>query len=143
MKISNSLKWTIFGLFGLLYLTGSTKWVLKTFFQVDQGMGPEALRAEIWVLRTHGTLSIAVLILLGYLLRSHVVPALKIPEKGRKSGLFLLTNISLLILSVPFLLYITDEKIKAGVELFHASLGLILAVPFLIHLLKKTVNRPD
>lgn len=136
MKISQELKWTLLSLLGLLYLTGTTKWILKTFFQTDLGMGPEPLPAEIWILRMHGTLSFAVLVLIGYVLRAHVVSSLKM-QKGKKSGLTLLAHLFLLILSAPFLMYLTDEKIKGQVEFIHAVLGMTLIGSFLIHFLTR------
>lgn len=136
MKISKDLKRAIYFMLGFLYLSGSTEWLLKTFFQVDKGMGPEPLPAEIWILRFHGTLSLGVLMLIGYVLRAHVVPSWK-AGRGKKSGLFLSLYVAAIISTVPFLMYLTDEKMKLTVEQIHAYLGLVFAVPFLLHLVAK------
>lgn len=136
MKLSKDLKRAIYFLIGFLYLSGTTEWLLKTFFQVDNGMGPEPRPSEIWILRFHGTLSLAVLMLIGYVLRAHVVPSWK-AGRGKKSGLPLTIYIFLIVTTVPFLMYLTDEKMKFTVEQIHAYLGLCLIVPFLLHLLAK------
>ena len=136
MKLSKDLKRTIYFFLGFLYLSGTTEWLLKNFFQVDNGMGPEPTSAEIWILRFHGTLSLGVLMLIGYVLRAHVMPSWKVGRE-KKSGLALTSYIFAIILSVPFVMYLTDEKMKATAEQIHAYLGLCLIVPFLFHLLAK------
>lgn len=142
MKLSKDLKRAIYFLIGFLYLSGTTEWLLKSFFQVDNGMGPEPRPSEIWILRFHGTLSLGVLMLIGYVLRAHVVPSWK-ANRGKKSGLPLTFYIFAIILTVPFLMYLTDEKMKATAEQIHTYLGLALIVPFLIHLLAKRRRSPQ
>lgn len=122
---------------GLMYISGTTQWLLHTFFQVDHGMGPEPLPAFMWILRFHGTTSIAVLILFGYILKEHILPSWKI-GRHKKSGLFLSVYLLLIVFTLPFLMYLTDENIKHTVELIHTYLGLCLILPFALHLLVKT-----
>ncbi|MGZ3773929.1 MAG: hypothetical protein ACXVCY_13515 [Pseudobdellovibrionaceae bacterium] len=136
MRIGKTLKNTMYCTLGILYLTGFTEWVLKTFFQIDNGVGPEPLKAQIWILRFHGSLSLAVLMLIGYVLRAHVAPSWK-TQRGRKSGLPLLIYLFIIIFTVPFLMYLTDENLKATAESIHAYLGLSVICPFLIHFLAK------
>jgi hypothetical protein len=136
MKLSKDLKRAIYFLIGFLYLSGTTEWALKNFFQVDKGMGPEPHPAEIWFLRLHGTISLAVLMLIGYVLRAHVLPSWK-ARRGIRSGLLLTTYVSVIILTVPGLMYLTDENLKSKVEILHAYLGLALIIPFVLHLFAK------
>lgn len=136
MKLSKDLKRTIYLLLGFLYISGTTEWLLRNFFQIDRGMGPEPLDAQIWVLRLHGTLSLAVLMLIGYVLRAHVVPSWK-AGRGKRTGLLLTIYLFALIGTVPFVLYLTDENMKFTVEQIHAYLGLILILPFISHLWAK------
>ena len=108
-------------------------WTMENFFQVDNGMGPEAPAAQIWLLRFHGIFSYAVVMLLGYVLRAHVLPHFRV-RQGLKSGLPLGAHFLLILMTVPFLLYLTDEKLKVIFEQTHAYLGLLLLLTFGVHL---------
>ncbi len=140
MKLSQNLKRTVFIIFGLMYISGTSQWLLKTFFQNDNGFGPETPPIFIWILRFHGTTSVALLILFGYLLREHLLPSWKI-GRHKKSGLFLSAYLFSIISTLPFLMYLTDENKKFYVEQIHAYLGLSLFLPFAVHLLTKKKSR--
>ncbi|MGZ3727010.1 MAG: hypothetical protein ACXWQQ_14490 [Pseudobdellovibrio sp.] len=139
MKINKTLKIYIFSMLGFMYLSGLTQWLLKTYFQVDHGFGPEEHPAFIWVLRFHGTLSLGVLMLFGYIFKAHVLTSLRI-RRHVKSGLTLTVYCCLIVLTLPFLMYLTDEDLKSKVELIHTYLGLLLIVPFIIHMLAKKLK---
>ena len=136
MKLNKNLKRNIIILLLLMYVTGSTMWVLESFFQVDNGFGPEPRSQQIWLLRLHGTLSYGFVMLIGYVLRAHVLPYWRM-HKGLKTGLPLLIYVGCIFATVPFMLYLTDHDLKSLVEQTHAYLGLGLLVPFLIHLVAK------
>ena len=137
MKLNKNLKRNILLILGFMYASGLMMFLLETFFQVDNGMGLEPRPQQIWILRFHGIMSYAAVMLIGYVLRAHVLPYWRI-HKGLKSGLPLLIHFFLILLTVPFLLYLTSENLKSLVEQIHAYLGLLLIVPFVIHLAAKT-----
>lgn len=139
MKINKKLKRMIFAIFGLMYLSGSTMFILQRFFQIDNGMGPEPLPQQIWILRFHGILSYVIVLLIGYVLRAHVLPYWRM-RRGIKSGLPLLVHFFLILSSVPFVLYLTNDSLKSVAEQTHAYLGLALVVPFSVHLIAKTLR---
>lgn len=139
MKLNKNLKRNIIVILTLMYVSGFSIWLLKNFFQIDNGMGPEPRTQQIWFLRFHGTMSFAVVMLLGYVLRAHVLPYWRM-HRGLKSGLPLLGHFFLILFTVPFVLYLTDENLKSLFEQIHAYLGLFLIVPFAIHLIAKTVR---
>ena len=115
-------------------------WLLQNFFQIDNGLGAEPHPQQIWLLRLHGIISYAVVMLVGYVLRAHVLPNWRI-RRGLKSGLLFTGYFFLILLTVPFLLYATDDKIKSFFEQVHGYLGLLLLVPFVIHLIAKKIRK--
>lgn len=103
-------------------------------------MGDEPHPAYIWVLRLHGTTSVAMLLVLGYLLRDHILPSFKI-GKHLKSGLFLACYFLLIVLTVPPLMYLTNQSLKTLAENIHTYVGLTLIAPFIIHILLKNLRQ--
>lgn len=140
MKLNKNLKRTIIIILGLMYVSGASMWYLIHFGQVDRGMGLGPPPQQIWLLRFHGTLSFAVAMLIGYVLRAHVLPYWRM-HQGKKTGLPLVVHFFLILFTVPFLLYMTDEKTKFFAEQTHAYLGLFLIVTFTVHLIAKIYRR--
>lgn len=136
MKLNKKLKRYIIIILSLMYSSGFSIWLLKNFFQVDQGMGLEPRSQQIWFLRFHGTLSFIVVMLLGYVLHAHIMPNWRLRHKVI-SGFALSSHFLLILLTLPFLLYSTNENLKTLFEQTHAYLGLFLIITFSVHRITK------
>jgi hypothetical protein len=132
MRFSKRFKVILYTTLLILYGTGVAVWVLNSWFTVDQGLGPEPLKQVIWILRSHSTFGLWFLILFGYLFNSHVRRGWRADRKI-KSGIFLISPIIFLIVTVPLLFYLTDESLKERVVWIHTYLGLVMPAPFIIH----------
>lgn len=119
-----------------MYASGFSIWLLKNFFQIDQGMGLEPRTQQIWIVRIHGTLSFIVVMLLGYVLHAHIMPNWRLRHKII-SGLALSSHFLLILLTAPLLLYSTSENLKILFEQTHAYLGLLLIITFSVHRITK------
>jgi hypothetical protein len=141
MPLSHKLKLTVYWMFALLYLSGAGFWLFDHFFTVETSLGTEHHPLQIWTLRLHGILAVPILILLGYVLRAHVQTswrarnALKKMGKGsnQQAGIFLSYYLLVLVLTVPGLMYLTNETLKDWTEAVHTYLGLLLLLPFAWH----------
>src|SRR5262245_1732916 len=69
-------------------------------------------------LEVHAAFGFFVLILLGDLINTHIVPAFRTGEK-RGSGLALLGSLVVLILTAYGLYYVGNDKLRAGMENVH------------------------
>jgi hypothetical protein len=141
MPLSRSLKLLVYSLFAFLYLSGVAFWVLDHFFTSETSTGPQQNPMQIWSLRLHGTLAIAVLMLLGYVWRAHVQPSWKAraglkklgKESNQRAGLFLSIYLLFIVLTIPGLMYLTNDALKEYTEAIHTYMGLALILPFAWH----------
>jgi hypothetical protein len=140
VKISSQFKLVLFATCFLVYFSGLGTWILGRWFQVDQGMGPEPLSAHLTLLHSHSVVSLWFLMVFGYLFHSHVLKGWKAKLK-LQSGLVLLSPMVFLIVTVPFLFYLSDEAWKNRVAVMHTYVGLLLIVPFFVHLATKVGHR--
>ena len=116
-----------------LFVSGSLAWFFKNWYLVDQGFGLGPRSIQVYFLKTHGTTALLFLVLLGFVIASHVQPRLQ-KKYRRWSGLLFLSGCTLSILTVPFLLYLSDEYLHSIAAKAHAWVGLSLSIPFAVHL---------
>jgi MFS family permease len=95
--------------------------------RADMGTHP----AEAWSLRLHGGLAMAVLVLVGMLLASHVLPAWR-RRLNRGSGGVMLGTMAMLTITGYLLYYAGSPLLRDAVSVLHWGLG--LAVPALLAL---------
>lgn len=115
-----------------LYLSGLLTWIFDHWFFINLGFGPEPRPARTWWLHAHSVIGIGFLILFGYLIHSHLRPGWK-RRKRRLSGTVLTCFLGLLILTVPFLFYASDDWLKAFAGWLHTYIGIAGLMPFLVH----------
>lgn len=139
MRPSRRAKAVIFVTLFVLYATGVLCWVLKKWFQIDRGFGPEPSPLAIWSLHFHSIVSFWFLGLFGYLVHSHMLPAWRAKQK-LKTGWALVISLMVPAFTAPGLLYITSETYKYYVTFAHVYIGLSAICFFLWHL--KTRKAP-
>jgi hypothetical protein len=140
MKFSKTFKLIFFTTVIGLYLTGLIVWILDRWGKVDHGFGPEPTAAQIWLLKSHSIVGLIFFVIFGYLIHSHIRPALWV-ERKIKSGFSILGPTVLLMLTVPGLFYLTDDNQKHMVALIHTYVGLAILLPFLVHLLTRVKKK--
>ncbi len=140
MKISRRFKTVLYTSLAALYFPGAVTWVLQTWFKIDRGFGPEPIWQEMWALRMHSIAGLWFLMVFGYLVNSHVIPAWHNGLK-LKSGVTLFITIAILIGTVPCLFYLTADSSRTAVAYIHTYIGLLSLLPFVLHLLLKASKR--
>ena len=141
MKVTFGLKSVLYATTAILFVTGATYFVLDRFFKLESEFGAVPRYAQILSLHFHGIVSIWFMILFGYFYSKHIEPSRRGLVK-RKSGYSLLFAMVFLIVTVPGLYYVGDEKLKAAFVFAHTYVGLLLPVPFLVHLFTRVIARP-
>lgn len=137
MKYTHKFKILFFANSGLLLISGLLTFVFQNYFLINTDFGYDKNPLFICFLKTHGVSSIIVFLMIGYLIPTHIKPGLR-KKKRLLSGLSLLTIVSLLMFSVPFLYYLNLESLKEIVSTIHWYLGLIMIPVFLWHWIEKS-----
>lgn len=132
MKISSGTKKTLLITLGLLWASGVVTWIMGSWFQVDDGLGPAPSPFRIWWLQLHSVTGMFFMILFGYLWHAHVRPSW-MRRRRIWSGGVLTAALIVLIVTVPLLFYVINETVKSQVALVHTYLGLALVLPFFYH----------
>ncbi len=97
--------------------------------RADMGTHP----AEAWSLRLHGGLAMAVLVLVGMLLASHVLPAWR-RRLNRGSGGLMLGTMAVLTVTGYLLYYAGSPPLRDAVSVLHWGLGLAVPVLLALHM---------
>lgn len=120
----------------LLFLSG-VGWALLNYF-ADASAGPEAA-AKSLAMKVHGAAAMAILVLIGMLLTSHVQRAWR-ARRNRLNGSILLGVFAVLTLTGYGLYYAGGETLRSCASWIHLAVGLALPVLLLVHVLvgKKT-----
>jgi hypothetical protein len=140
MKMTRRQKLILFTLSFLLYASGALAWILSKWFQINEGFGPTPSPWAATTLHGHGILSLFFIFLIGMIVESHVKKGWKAARK-RKSGLFLLLPLFIVMLTVPGLYYLNDGWLKVTVTQIHVFLGLALLLPAFLHPLTNIKKR--
>lgn len=128
MRVDRRLKWIFYISFSLLYVSGALEYGLRFFHIVEDGSPTEAM-----ILHWHGIVGLWFLYLFGHFFKAHIWPSLR-QNRHRKSGISLWAALIALSVSVPFLYYLSNEKLRNWTVLFHTYLGLLVVAPLLVHI---------
>jgi hypothetical protein len=120
-----------------LYLSGLGTWILQNWFYSDVGYGLQRREQTTTWLHTHSVAGLFFIGMFGYLIHSHVEMGLK-QRRKIKTGLLVLTTMSILVVSVPGIFYLTLEPWKGWVSCIHTYVGLAMVIPVLAHLVRFT-----
>ena len=135
MKIRSKDKKILGTILGLAYGSGATLYFLSRFIRVQTEVGEQHHASEHWVRGIHSFLTYAVILGLGYLVKSHVVPGIKArARRGRKSGQFLLGVFAVMVLAALGILYFADLDWQNRAAQIHAYLGLSIPAWIAAHI---------
>ena len=129
MRVNWPLKLIFYISFTLLYVTGVLHYVLG--FSRWEFPWPTPMQTTI--LHAHGVVGIWFLFFFGHFFRSHILPSLG-QWRHRRTGITLFVTLGFLSLSVPFLYYMGDEKLRYGMAAIHTWIGIAVIVPLIIHI---------
>jgi hypothetical protein len=132
MRLTPGLRRILLSTLALLYASGLMTWMLSKWFLLDGGFGLESSPLRVWWLEIHSIAGLFFLVVFGYLLHSHVRPGWR-RRKRRKSGGTLTASILFLIITVPFLFYVSNETLKTQVVWIHTYFGIAAVLPFFVH----------
>lgn len=87
---------------------------------------------EPWLLRVHGAATMAALLLLGSLLREHMITAWRL-KRHRWSGGTLVATCLVLVATGYALYYLASDELRPSISLLHWIVGLAALPAFLVH----------
>lgn len=122
--------------FTLMSLSGLSIFIIDDFFkiQTQYGLRSHSLLDEAKFF--HNAMSVFFIICFGKIIDSHLLIGLKKKNrKYRKTGILLLTSCSLLMISSPFMFYITNESYLSRLKDLHLILGLAATFFFISHMI--------
>ena len=129
----------LYGVLALLFLTG-TAWAYWNYFV------PEArdfeLSAKAWAMKVHGGAAMAILVLIGMLLTSHVRFAWRV-RRNRGNGSLFLGVFGILTVTGYGLYYAGGESLRAWASWIHLAAGLALPLLLIIHIWLGKRTRPS
>lgn len=127
MRVDRRLKIVFYISFSLLYASGALEYFLRFFGIAESGSPTQAM-----VLRWHGIIGLWFLYFFGHFFKAHIWPSLR-QIRHRKTGISLWIMLIVLSVSVPFLYYLSDEKLRDLTVWIHTYLGLFIVIPLVTH----------
>jgi hypothetical protein len=114
----------------LLFLSGAA-WAYWNY--VVASPGDFEIGAKSWAMKIHGAAAMAILVLIGMLLNSHVRFAWR-ARRNRTNGSIFLSTFGVLTITGYGLYYAGGERLRAGTSWIHLAVGLALPILLLIHI---------
>jgi len=118
------------------FLTGAGWLVLGTWFPREGEFGPEPNPLQGSLLALHGVLGMAMVLLFGGMLATHVRHFWR-KRRSRRTGITLVSSWCLLMISACALYYSGNEAVRAGAHWTHVVVGIGLPLALAVHLLQK------
>jgi len=132
LPISSSLRVSIYGVFGLLWLSGVLWLAVHYLFAQATEFGVVQHPWEHTLLLVHGILAVAAMYALGWIAARHSAPAWGLRER-RKSGGFFWTALIVLAITGFGLFFLTDEGWQRSTSFLHEALGALITLSALEH----------
>ena len=127
LRLSFRQRLWLHGSFIVLFLSGMLRWMLHTWFPVENGFGPQENQLNPWLLRLHGAAAMIALVVLGSLLPNHIRAAWR-AQRNRFSGGGMITLCLALTVTGYGLYYVGGETLRHVASLSHLWLGLAFPV---------------
>jgi len=122
----------VYGMAGLLFLSGAGWLVAHYFLAVPSEFGDPHHPSEPWWLRVHGAAAMGFLVIVGTVLLHHVLRAWRL-RNNHKSGLVFLGLLAALVLTGYALYYFGGEVARPWISKAHWIAGLVSAAALPIH----------
>ena len=120
----------LYGVLALLFLTGAA-WA----YWNDLVSSPSDfdMSAKAWAMRIHGAAAMAILVLIGMLLNSHVRFAWR-ARRNRGNGSLFLSAFGILTATGYGLYYAGSESLRTWTSWIHLAVGLALPLLLILHI---------
>ena len=128
----------LYGVLALLFLSG-TAWAYWNYLVASPA--DLEMSAKTWAMKVHGAAAMAILVLVGMLLTSHVRFARR-ARRNRGNGSLLLGAFGILTITGYGLYYAGAERLRAWTSWIHLGVGLALPVLLILHLWFGKRTRP-
>ena len=128
IRLKRLQRWLLYALLALLFFSGA---VWAYWNDLVSSPGDFEMSAKAWAMKVHGAGALAILVLVGMLLTSHVPFAWR-ARRNRGNGSVLLGVFGVLIVTGYGLYYAGGEGLRACTSWIHLAVG--LALPFLLFL---------
>jgi hypothetical protein len=137
LKFKSSEK-RVFGFVAVVaYLSGVILFYLSRRVRVYTAVGEQHHSWEHSVRWVHSGITYIVVLSMGYLLKGHILPALRSKKKGRfATGIFFLGTFFTLVGTALVTLYAGESEGAGTVTQIHAVLGLAAPVVLFLHVAK-------
>lgn len=122
----------VYGMAGLLLLSGAGWLVAHYLLAVPTGFGDLHQASEPWWLRLHGAAAMGFLVMIGTVLLNHVARAWHL-RKNHRSGLVFLGLLAALVLTGYALYYFGGEEARPWISKIHWIAGLVSAAALPVH----------
>jgi len=138
------LKIWLYFIITLLWISGLTFFILKTWFQIPGEFGITTNPYQYTALQVHGFFALIMMVTFGYVLGTHVPKVFKL-KPTRILGILLVTVVSFQIITAYLLYYIVEDFARDVVEYLHLGAGISLPFILIFHIyrnkLLKTKNK--
>lgn len=132
VKLSRRHKSWLYSVTALLYLTGIV-WAWLHYFGKPPNEFATASPVEPWMLKLHGAGAMALLVVIGTLLPTHVRFAWH-ARRNRVNGIALIGFLAFLIASGYGLYYFGDERARSWTSWAHLWVGIALPAMIILHI---------
>lgn len=136
VKIPKPYQSWLFFVLGTSWCSGTTFFVLKTWFIVEGDYGLVKHAWQFPALQIHGAAAFLMMISVGFLLGSHIPYCWKMKKK-RKSGIALIAMPAFLIITAYLLYYIAEDSSRELIGYAHLGVGFVLPIVLTAHVLTK------
>jgi uncharacterized membrane protein YbjE (DUF340 family) len=131
IRLKHLQRYLLYVVVALLFLSG-VAWAYWHYLAVS--LNNFETSAKSWAMKVHGAAAMAILVLIGMLLSSHVRFAWR-AGRNRANGSLFLSAFAVLVITGYGLYYFGGERLRAWTSWLHLAVGLALPIFLLIHIL--------
>lgn len=124
-----------YAILALLFASGALHFLLHQFFVGEGEFGPAPNPAEPWLLKLHGALAMATLVLIGSVLAPHVRRFWQL-RHNLLLGLGVLGLLLVMIVSGYALYYFAGELTRPTARWLHVGAGFVALPVFILHVVR-------
>jgi MFS family permease len=129
-------KWTLYLGVAVCFITGVLWLMLDNYFEKEGDFGPIKHPWQFNVLKIHGAVAMAMMMLFGGVLATHVRHYWR-KNRSRKSGLLLVLSFVILIVSAYLLFYASEDIWRSSAQWLHIVFGIGLPLTLTIHVIQR------